>query len=81
MGAKITVIHEIASDKKYCSDGDSGGWRVDCKYRKQRDKTGKRGEAVRRLPRCTLFETWLESDFYRPVKCAECLKAMSEAEK
>ena len=72
---KITVVHEVPNSTKHCSDGDSGGWYINCIYYKYRDKTGKNRSIERGLPRCTLFNEWLKKDMHRALKCEACLKA------
>lgn len=80
---KISVMHEVANNPKYCWDGDSGGWNTQCKYVKYRDRHGKRGTPIqRKIPKCTLFDAWLDSVIANGYKkCDACLKATSDAVK
>lgn len=76
---KIWVEHEIPEDEKYCMEFGKGGWRTLCRYLKSRDRHGKRGTPIQRnLPRCTLFNEWLEKDMHVEIKCEQCKQACSE---
>lgn len=77
---KIAVLHEIPDSSIYCSDGDSGGWKIPCEYIKMRDKKGKKGTPIQYgLPRCTLFAQWLEKgDLGNLLKCNQCLNAIAK---
>ena len=80
MGKIITVKHEVAFDELYkttCyADSDVGGWHTMCHYLAYRDRThGRKAPVERHLPKCTLFDKWLETKGLYPSKCEECLKA------
>lgn len=81
---KVIAEHEVANDKESCWDPDRGGWYDVCKYQKNRDRRWKENGKIRneyKLPKCTLFEEWLETDWRKhPLKCSKCLEACSKPE-
>ena len=77
---KITVEHEIPYDKgleNRCEyAGDFWGNQI-CKYHVRRNRThGRKAPPEYRVPKCTLFDKWLDGDC---VKCSECLEAVRKA--
>ena len=76
---KIKVEHEVSPEKETCThDGDFWGKSV-CRYHTHRDRThGRKAPVERHLPKCTLFDCWLERDY---VKCEACKNACNEAER
>lgn len=84
MSRGIAVVeHRVSTDLKYCEYNDpSDGFceRSVCRYYVTRIKTGKRGKAVKRLPRCDLFKEWLEKDGFSAVRCLACRVACGEVE-
>lgn len=82
MSKGIAVVeHRVSTDPKYCeynAPDDGFGERSVCRYRVTRIKTGKRGKAVKRLPRCALFEEWLEKEGFSTVRCLACRVACGE---
>lgn len=78
------VEHQVSTNLRYCEyDGpdDGFGERSVCRYRVTRGKTGKRGEAIRQIPRCTLFEEWLEKEGFSTKRCLACRIACREVER
>lgn len=73
---KIKVEHEVSPEKETCThDGDFWGKSV-CRYHTHRDRThGRKAPVERHLPKCTLFDCWLEEDY---KKCEACKKACEE---
>ena len=73
---KIKVEHEVSPEKETCTyDGDFWGKSI-CRYYTHRDRThGRKAPIERHLPKCTLFDCWLEKDY---VKCEACKKACDE---
>lgn len=77
---KIKVEHVIPYDKdleKTCMySGDFWGKPL-CSYLVYRDRYhGRKQPMERRVPKCTLFNRWLERDC---MKCPECLEAVKKA--
>ncbi len=60
-----------------CRATDEGnGWYTECEYLTYRDRThGSKRPVERKLPKCTLFDKWLEQSGVERLKCAECLNA------
>lgn len=72
------VEHHVSDDPVYCehSHPDDGFMEYSlCSYLKNRDRHGKKGRIDRGLPRCTLFNEWLEKDGYKHRRCNACKKA------
>lgn len=75
------VEHRVSTDAKYCEydDPDDGfGERSLCRYCVTREKTGKRGTPIQRLPRCKLFDEWLEKEGFNRLRCEACKIACGE---
>lgn len=76
----ISVEHKVPYDKgceKRClyNDGDFWG-STQCAYHVTRDRThGRKALVEYRKPKCTLFNVWLDSPYF---KCEECLKKCQE---
>lgn len=70
---EITVKHSVSPDIEYCTyDGDFWGKDV-CRYHTHRDRThGRKAPIERHLPKCTLFNKWLDKPYQ---KCEECKQA------
>ena len=73
MKLKIVVEHEISSDPKKCTyDGDLWGKDVCC-YHAHRDRIhGKKLPRERNMPKCILFNCWLDGEYQ---KCPQCIEA------
>lgn len=72
------VEHRVSTDAVYCehSRPDDGFMEYSvCSYLKMRDRHGKKGRIDRGLPRCALFNEWLEKDGYKHFRCDACKKA------
>lgn len=82
MSKGIAVVeHRVSTHPKYCEynvPDDGFGERSVCRYHVTRGKTGKRGDPVKQLPRCTLFEEWLEREWFNTVRCLACRVACGE---
>ncbi len=82
MGKGIAVVeHHVSTDAKYCEHihaDDGFGERSLCSYCKIREKHGKRGTPIRHLPRCTLFDEWLEKEGFSTLRCEACKIACGE---
>lgn len=82
MGKGIAVVeHRVSTNPKYCDYNDPSdgfGERSVCRYCVTRGKTGKRGQPVKQLPRCALFEEWLYKEGFNTVRCLACRKACGE---
>lgn len=76
---KIKVEHEVSPEKETCThDGDFWGKSV-CRYHTHKDRThGRKAPIERHLPKCTLFDCWLERDY---MKCEACKNACDKAER
>ena len=70
---KIIVEHDVPSNPlECCGDGDFWGKPV-CKYHVKRDRAhGRKAPIERDVPKCTLFDCWLEKPY---LKCEACRKA------
>ena len=69
------VEHQVSTDPAYCehSHPDDGFCEHSlCAYMKHRDRHGKKGRIDRGLPRCTLFNAWLEKEGWKHKRCSEC---------
>lgn len=82
---KITVEHEIPYDKRLedrcLYAGDFWGNEV-CRYHTHRDRThGRKAPVERKVPKCTLFDEWLQGECQKCEKCMEAVRKAKEAEK
>lgn len=70
---EITVKHSVSPDAEHCTyAGDFWGKDV-CRYHTHRDRThGRKAPIERHLPKCTLFNKWLDKPYQ---KCKECKQA------
>lgn len=80
MSKTITVEHKVAFNKDWptaCyAEEDIEGYYTSCSYLAYRDRThGSKAPVERHLPKCALFNEWLEKGFKGPMKCDACLKA------
>ena len=78
------VEHHVSTDAKFCEHvhaSDGFGERSLCAYCKMREKHGKRGTPIRRLPRCTLFDEWLETNGVNTTRCDACKIACGEVDR
>ena len=74
---KIKVEHKVSPDENYCTYGGDFWGKDVCSYHRHRDRThGSKAPKERSLPKCTLFNEWLEKDY---VKCESCRNACKEA--
>ena len=76
---EIRVTHRVSPELNTCTYcGDFWGKDV-CPYHTHRDRThGKKSPVERNIPKCTLFNKWLDKSYH---KCEECKKACEEAER
>ena len=76
------VAHSVSTDPQYCAfDGPDDGFmeKSVCGYQKLRDRHGPKGKIERKLPRCALFNVWLEVEPGKGcVRCAQCKIACGE---
>lgn len=76
---KITVEHEVSPESASCSYGGDFFGKDVCQYYACRNRThGRKAPIERNVPKCTLFNTWLERPF---AKCTACVTACQGAEK
>ena len=76
---KITVEHEVSPNKNFCTYGGDFWGKDVCQYHTHRDRThGRKAPMERKVPKCTLFGTWLDKSYQ---KCKECIKACEQAER
>jgi len=84
VGKGVAVVeHRVSTDPVYCtfdSPDDGFGERSQCRYQKECDRLGKGGVIARRLPRCTLFNVWLEKPGIYCIRCDACKAACGELE-
>ena len=82
MGKGIAVVeHHVSTDERFCEHhhaSDGFGERSVCSYCAMRERHGKRGTPIRRLPRCTLFGEWLEKEGFNTLRCEACKIACGE---
>ena len=78
----IAVVSlRVSTDPQYCeyvAPEDTNGWRSVCSFMKIRDRHGRGGRIDRRLPKCSLFGEWLESNGYNHIRCDKCKIACGE---
>jgi hypothetical protein len=78
------VAHKVSPDPVYCEyDGadDGFGEKSVCRYLCTRDRThGRYAPVEKRVPKCTLFDSWLEKPGVYCVRCIECKRACGEIE-
>ena len=74
---KIKVEHSVSPEPDSCTyNGDFWGKDV-CRYHTHRNRThGRKAPMERNVPKCTLFDTWLDKPY---KKCEACRKACEEA--
>ena len=73
MELKIMVEHEISPDSEKCTYGGDFWGKDVCRYHTHRDRThGRKAPKERNVPKCTLFNCWLEGEY---VKCSQCIRA------
>lgn len=80
MSKTIKVEHTVALDESRpltCrAECESGGWYTLCQYLVRRDRThGRKAPVERGLPKCSLFNEWLNQPEFYPMKCDACLIA------
>ena len=64
--------------KKLALTMETFGGKSVCRYHTHKDRThGRKAPIERHLPKCTLFDCWLEKDY---MKCEACKKACDKAE-
>lgn len=70
---KISVTHEVSPDATRCSYGGDFFGKDVCRYYACRNRThGRKAPAERNIPKCILFNTWLDRPF---TKCSACIDA------
>jgi len=78
------VAHKVSTDPKYCThDSPDDGFmeRSVCSYQVLRDRHGPHRKIERKLPRCALFNVWLEVEPGKGcVRCNQCKVACGEME-
>lgn len=73
---KISVEHEVSPSPTECSYGGDFWGKEVCRYHTYRDRThGRKAPVERHLPKCTLFDCWLDKPHQ---KCEACQKACEE---
>lgn len=73
---KIKVFHEVSPELNSCAYGGDFFGKDVCRYHVFRNRThGKKAPGERNLPKCTLFDAWLDGP-YR--KCQACRTACRE---
>ena len=76
---KITVEHEVSPDKNFCTYGGDFWGKDLCQYHTHRDRThGRKAPIERKVPKCTLFGTWLDKPYQ---KCKECILTCEQEER
>lgn len=76
---EITVKHRVSPDPEYCTYGGDFWGRDVCPYHTHRDRThGRKAPAERQVPKCLLFNDWLDKSY---VKCDACKMACAEQKK
>lgn len=74
---KIKVEHLVSPEKDTCTYGGDFWGKDVCRYHVCRNRThGRKEPTERNVPKCTLFDTWLDSPY---KKCDKCRKACEEA--
>lgn len=78
------VAHKVSTDPEYCTyDAPDDGFmeRSVCSNQVLRDRHGPGGKIERKLPRCALFNVWLEVEPGKGcVRCNQCKIACGEME-
>lgn len=74
---EIKVTHRVSPDPEKCVYGGDFWGKDVCKYHTHRDRThGRKAPKERNLPKCILFEKWLDGEY---VKCEECKRLSRES--
>ena len=83
---KIQVEYDVPCAKGeettcYTGNGDFWGREI-CGFVSYRDRThGNKAPVERRIPKCALFNEWLQKDGTTVMKCEMCLKAIENSKK
>lgn len=82
MSKGIAVVeHRVSTDPVYCtfSSPDDGFMEMSvCRYLTHRDRNGRGGKIERALPRCKLFNEWLDRPGFDCLRCDACKRACGE---
>ena len=74
---EITVRHNVYPDKERCDYGGDFWGKDVCHYHTRRNRFhGRKAPAERNVPKCTLFNKWLDKPYQ---KCEECKQACKKA--
>lgn len=75
---KISVEHLVSPEPDSCAYGGDFWGKDVCRYHTHRNRThGRKAPTERDVPKCTLFDTWLDRPY---KKCDECRKACKVAQ-
>lgn len=75
---KISVEHLVSPEPDSCTYGGDFWGKDVCRYHTHRDRThGRKAPTEWAVPKCTLFDTWLDRPY---KKCDECRKACKVAQ-
>ncbi|WP_143469294.1 hypothetical protein [Lachnoclostridium sp. An14] len=75
---KISVEHLVSPEPDSCTYGGDFWGKDVCRYHVHRNRThGRKAPMERAVPKCTLFDTWLDRPY---KKCEACRKACREAQ-
>ena len=81
---EITVKKNVPYDERCpdkCYEGGDFWGRDCCHFHVRRDRThGNRAPVERKLPKCTLFDTWLKGEYERCPECTEAIRKSREEE-
>ena len=74
---KIKVEHSVSPEVDTCTYGGDFWGKDVCRYHTHRNRThGRKAPMERIVPKCTLFDTWLDGPY---KKCEACRKACEES--
>lgn len=76
---EIKVKHKVSPDLSMCVYGGDFWGKDVCMYHTHRDRThGRKAPKERNLPKCTLFNKWLDGEYKKCKECKdECFYAMN----
>lgn len=73
---EIKVTHRVSPELNMCTYGGDFWGKDVCPYHTHRNRThGKKAPVERNLPKCTLFNKWLDKPYQ---KCEECKQHCEE---
>lgn len=77
---EINVKHMVSPDATSCAYGeDVDGYVMACHYHVRRNRThGRKAPMEFNLPKCLLFECWLDKPFHKCEACKQACKGKTD---